>query len=287
MMFRHLIIGTIASFGLASSAQAAVEISTTARGLISNVRVVGQPVTVVGPIASVTGRTAPGYSVNGGAASLATNVGLGTVSGITATLSLNSGTITTAASANGTTPADTSTGSASAQLDNLAISLFTSNGGPPTSILNLTATQVQSQTSGSKIGLVTTLSGQSIFSTLNLSINGSSVFSLGSNAQVAPNFVAYNQNGLKVTLNQHFTSTYDNTRVLITNAIGINFSNYLLDGRTLSNSITIGQSLAEFVNNAGDPVPEPASWVQMLAGFGLAGAAARKRRAALSAKSGA
>lgn len=85
-MFRHVIIGAAAVFGLASAAQATVEISTTGRGLFSNVRVVGQPLTLVGPIASVTGRTAPGYTLNGSAASLAASAGLGTVSGVTATL---------------------------------------------------------------------------------------------------------------------------------------------------------------------------------------------------------
>ena len=275
-MFRHLIVGSIAAFGLANAVQATVEISTTGRGLFSNVRVVGQPVTLVGPVAAISGRTSPGYNLNGGAASLATDVGLGNVSGIAATLRLNSGSIATTASANGTTPADTTSGSATASLNNLAISLFTSNGGPPTNVFALTASQVQSQTGASKVGQVTTLSGQSIFSMLDLAINGSSVFSLGNNAQVAPNFIAYNQNGLKVTLNQQFASSYDNTRVLITNAIGINFSNYLLDGRRLSGSVTIGQSLAEFIS--ADPVPEPATWAQLLAGFTIAGLAARRRR---------
>lgn len=284
-MFRHVIIGAAAVFGLASAAQATVEISTTGRGLFSNVRVVGQPLTLVGPIASVTGRTAPGYTLNGSAASLAASVGLGTVSGVTATLDLNSGAIATAASANGTTPLDTTSGSASSQLSNLAISLFTSNGGPVTSVLDLTASQVQSLTSVSKVGLATTLSGQSIFSGLNLSVLGAPVLSLGSNAQVAANFVAYNQNGLKVTLNQQFASNFDNTRVLITNAIGINFTNYLLDGRSLSGTITVGQSLTEFMS--GEAVPEPASWAQMLAGFALAGAAARRRRMRKSRRIGA
>jgi hypothetical protein len=275
-MFRQIVIGTAAVLGLATTAHATVEISTTGRGLFSNVRVVGQPLTLVGPIASVTGRTAPGYSLNGSAPSLAASVGLGNNGGITATLGLNSGAIATTASANGTTPLNTTSGSASATLDNLDIHLFTSIGGPVTSVLRLTATQVQSLSSVSKPGSVFTQTGQSIFSSLNLGINGVSVFSLGNNAQVAPNFVAYNLNGLKVTLNQQSASSYDNTRVLITNAIGISFTNYLLDGRSLTGSITIGQSLSEFVS--GDPVPEPASWAQMLAGFALAGAAARRRQ---------
>jgi uncharacterized membrane protein YczE len=247
--------------------------------LVSNVRVVGQPLTLIGPVAPIIGRTSPGYSLNNSDASLAASVGLGTVSGVTATLGLNSGAIATAASANGTTPLDTTSGSASATVNNLEIGLVTSLLGVPTSILSLTAGQVQSVSMVDKLGGTTFLAGGSLFSNLALSVNGSSVFSFGSNAQVAPNFVAFNQNGLKVRLNQQFASNFDNTRVLITNAIGISFTNYLLDGRSLSGSITVGQSLAELMDSSGDPVPEPASWAQMLAGLGFAGAAARHRRA--------
>ena len=278
-MYRQIIIGAAAVLGLASTAEATVEISTTARGLVSNVRVVGQPLTLIGPVAPIIGRTSPGYSLNNSDASLAASVGLGTVSGVTATLGLNSGAIATAASANGTTPLDTTSGSASATVNNLEIGLVTSLLGVPTSILSLTAGQVQSVSMVDKLGGTTFLAGGSLFSNLALSVNGSSVFSFGSNAQVAPNFVAFNQNGLKVRLNQQFASNFDNTRVLITNAIGISFTNYLLDGRSLSGSITVGQSLAELMDSSGDPVPEPASWAQMLAGLGFAGAAARHRRA--------
>jgi hypothetical protein len=184
-MFRQIIIGTAAIFGLASTAEATVEISTTARGLFSSVRVVGQPFTSVGPIAPVSGRTAPGYSLNNSAASLAASVGLGTVSGVTATLGLTSGAIATATSANGTTPMDTTGGNASATVNNLDIGLVTSLLGVPTSILSLTAGQVQSFTTVNKVGGVTTLSGQAILSNLNLSVLGAPILNLGSNAQVA------------------------------------------------------------------------------------------------------
>ncbi len=256
-----------------SAAQATTEIATTARGVFSNVRVVGSPATLVGPIASVSGRTSPGYNLTGSAASLAASVGLGTVSGITATLDLISGAIATAASADGTTPADTTTSNASAAVNNLAISLLTGNGGSTTSVLSLTANQVQSQTNANKL---VGLSSQSVFTNLNLMILGGSILTLGSNVQVAPNFVAYDQGGLKVTFNQQFASNFANTRVLITNAVGINFSNYLLDGRRLNGGVVVGQSVVEYNSTA--PIPEPATWAQLLAGFGLAGAAARRRR---------
>lgn len=279
-MFRHLLIGAVAMFGLADAAIATVEIATTARGLFSNVRAVGQPLTVVGPIASVSGRTAPGYSLTGGVASLSAPVTLGTVSLVTAGLSLTNGVITTAASANGTTPADTSSGSASALVNNLGISLFTSVLGVQTPVLSLTAAQVQSQTSVNLVGQVATLAGQSSFTNLNLAVGGLPILSLGSNAQVAPNFVAYNQNGLTITLNQQSASLFDNTRVLITNAIGISFANYLLGGSTLNGTITVGQSIAEI--SADTPVPEPATWLQLLAGFVLVGTLARRQRLSAS-----
>lgn len=277
-MFRHVFIGAAAMFAAADAAQATLEISTTGRALISNVRVVGQPLTAVGPVAPVSGRTSPGYTLANSLASFATSVGLGNNGVITAALALNSGALSTAASANGTIPANTTSGSASADLNNLDIGLTTSLLGVSTSILSLTADRVQSLTSGNRSGGITSLSGQSVFDNLALNIGGIPVFTTASNVQVAPNFVVYNLNGLRVTLNQQFASNFDNTRVLITNAIGISFANYLLDGRSLSGTITVGQSVAEFVGAASDPIPEPAAWAQLLAGFALAGSAARRQR---------
>lgn len=274
-MFKPVLLSAAVLASLAGPAQATLEISTTARGLTSSVRVVGQPLTFVGPIATVSGRTSPGYNLTGGVASFGTTVGLGTVLGIAATLGINSGSIATAASANGTTPANTTMGSASATLNNLNIALSTSTLGIPTQVLGITATQVQSLTSGNRPVAAVTLSGQSIFTGLNINLAGVPIYTLGSNQQVAPNFVVYDVAGLRITLNQQFFSIYDNTRVLVTNAIGVRFTNYLLDGRSLSGEIVAGQSLAEFMT---DTVPEPASWAQLLAGFGLIGALARRRR---------
>ena len=275
-MINQLRAGTnvlLATLGLmgASSAHATTQIATTARGLFSNVRVMGSPVTLVGPVAAVGGRTSPGYTLNGGVASL----GLGNQTGVAAALDLGSGSISTSAAANGTVPADTTSGSASALLNNLAIRLFTSQSGSVNTVFSLTASQVQSQAGVTNNGQLTSLSGQSSFSGLDLVVNGAAVLSLGSNVQTAANFVAYDSGGLRIVLNQQTFSNFDNTRVMITNAIGINFTNYLLDGRSLSGGVVAGQSLAEYVGS--DPVPEAATWAQLLAGFAVTGAAARRR----------
>lgn len=278
MMKQSLVLAAACLLG-AGSAQATTEIATTARGLFSNVRVVGSSATLVGPLAQVSGRTSPGYTLNGGLASSSNSVALGTVGGVSAALGLVTGAISTAASANGTTPANTTSGNASASVNDLAIALTTSLLGVPTNVLSLTAGQVQSLSSITTAGGVATLTGSSLFSNLNLVVGGISVFTLASNQQVAPNFVAYDAGGLQVVLNQQFVSIFQNTRLIITNAVGINFTNYLLDGRRLSGTVTVGQSLGEYVGNA--PVPESATWAQMIAGFGLMGAAARRRRAAM------
>lgn len=270
----------LAAAGLlsAGSAHATTEIATTARGLFSNVRVVGTSATLVGPLAQASGRTSPGYALNAALASSSNNVALGNTGGVSAALGLVTGAIATAASANGTTPANTTSGSASASVNDLAINLTTSLLGVPTSVLSLTAGQVQSLSSISTAGGIATINGSSQFSNLNLLVGGQSLFTLGSNQQVAPNFIAYSTDGLQVMLNQQFVSIFQNTRLIITNAIGISFTNYLLDGRRISGTVTVGQSAAEYVGNA--PVPEAATWAQMIAGFGLMGAAARRRRAA-------
>ncbi|WP_156256539.1 PEP-CTERM sorting domain-containing protein [Sandarakinorhabdus oryzae] len=274
-MLKPFIIGA-AAFSLASAAQATTEIATTARGVFSNVRAVGQPLTLVGPIASVGGRTSPGYSLNGGVASLSAPVSLGTVSLVTAGLDIGTGLITTTASADGTTPADTTSGSATATVNNLAVSLFTSTLGVPTSIIGLTADQVQSQSNISTANQVVALTGQSNFTNLNLTVAGVPILALGSNAQVGVNFVAYDLAGLKITFNQQFTSNFDSTRLLVTNAIGISFTNYLLGGRSLNGDLIIGQTVAEYQGSA--PIPEPAAWAQLIAGLALAGAARRRQQ---------
>lgn len=263
----------------AGSAHAAAEISTTARGLFSNVRVVGTTPTVIGPLAEATGRTSPGFALNAALASSSNGIALGNVGGVSAGLGLATGAIATSASANGTTPLNTSNGSAGATVNNLNIRLFTSTSGLPTTMLSLTAAQVGSLSNIGTAGGAVSLTGQSQFSNLDLAIAGLPILSLGSNAQVGSNFVAYDANGLQVVLNQQFFSVFQDTRLIITNAIGINFTNYLLDGRRLSGSVTVGQSVAEYMGNA--PVPEAATWAQMIAGFGLMGAAARRRRAAM------
>ncbi|MEI6485646.1 MAG: hypothetical protein WCO11_05200 [Sphingomonadales bacterium] len=258
----------------AAPARAANEIATTARGLFSNVRVAGAPATVVGPVNEVSGRTSPGYARSGGSPGFSQSVALGTVGGIGVSLNLNTGTIATAASANGTLPANTTLGSASASVDAVDLRLVSGNG--PTPLLRLTAGNIQSTATAQILGGVLSRIGQSQFTNLSLSIGGQTILSLGNAAQVAPNFLAYDAGGLQVVLNQQFFSDMSTTRMLINNAVGISFTNYLIDGRRLNGNLLIGQSMAEYVGSAA--VPEAATWAQLIAGFALTGSVARRQR---------
>lgn len=276
---RVLVILAISTFGLVNPASAAVTIISGAHGLYSDVKVLNTVGVTVGPLAHVSGTTSPGYDNNGSVASVNSAVDLGVVSLVSAGLTLGTGVITTNATANGTNPNDSSSGSGYSDVDNLAVSLFTRVLGVTTTTLGLTADTITSQTSVVRIGEINTLVGSSVFSNLSLTVLGAPTLSLGANAQVGANFVAYDLLGLKVTLNeQQSFSNGSSFQSLITNALHINFNNFLLGGRTVTGDVIVGQSRASIDFSLVDAVPEPAIWLQLITGFGLAGMVVRKRR---------
>jgi len=66
------------------------------------------------------------------------------------------------------------------------------------------------------------------------------------------------------------------------NSIGILFGTRS-DSTPIFDFATDGVGQAVFAYNGGGVVPEPASWAMLIAGFGLVGAAARRRRAVTAA----
>jgi hypothetical protein len=263
-------------FFAASPTTAAVLIQSGAYGLSSTVKVINTVGVTVGPVAAVNGATSPGYNIDGTVASVAADVDLGVVSLVAAGLSIDTGLITTNATANGTTPLDTSSGSGFARVDNLGVNLFTRLFGITTNAIGLTADTITSQTSVVRVGNINTLTGQSVLSNLNLSVLSLLDLNLGVNAQVAANTVALDALGLKITLNEQSSFNDGNGfQSLITNALRLNFNNYLLGGRALTGDIIIGHSEASILV---DPLPEPGVWLQLIAGFGATGMVVRTRR---------
>lgn len=272
-----LALGAVAGLCAAVPAAGATTISTGAYGVFSDVRVLNTVGVTVGPVAAVSGTTAPGYNIDGSVAAVASTVDLGILSLVSAGLQIGTGVILSNASANGTTPLDTSSGSSLVVVDDLAVSLFTRLLGITTTTLGLGADTITSQTQVVRIGEINTLTGQSILSNLNLTVLGIPTLSLGANAQVGPNFVAYDLLGLTVVLNEQIATTSGNTQSLVTNAIRIGFNDFLLGGRTLTGNLIIGQSRASITAMPTIAVPEPGVWLQMIAGFGLTGLLVRRR----------
>lgn len=278
-MHKHLKIAAVsaAMAFAATSAQAVeyVQVGSKAFGIFSDVKVINTVGVTVGPAAQVSGQTSPGYNNTGTLASLNTNVDLGLVSLVTAGLGLTTGVINTSATANGTLPTNTSTGSGYSEVNNLGINLYTSTFGLVTTALGLTSDKVTSTTTVTRLNGVNTLTGSSLLANLNLSVLGAPILSLGANGTVGINTVAYDLAGLRILLNEQISTNSGATQSLTTNAIHIFFNNFLLSGRTLTGNIIVGQSFAQI--NV-DPVPEPMTWTQMLAGFALVGSALRRRR---------
>jgi hypothetical protein len=86
--------------------------------------------------------------------------------------------------------------------------------------------------------------------------------------------------GLRIVLNEQIASGDNVTSAgIITNAIDVSFTNFLLGTNLLNGNIIVGHSqtaITEVAPVAG--VPEPATWQQMIAGFSVIGLAARRRR---------
>jgi hypothetical protein len=85
--------------------------------------------------------------------------------------------------------------------------------------------------------------------------------------------------GLAVILNQQIPDTTE-TAGITTNAIAIDFNNFALGPNLVNGAVDIGQSMASFA-----VIPEPATWVMLLAGFaglGFAGYRTPRKSAAIA-----
>ena len=261
---------------------AATTISTSAFALLSDVRVTGTVGVTVGPVASTSGTSSPGYTATNSQPLLDTTIGLGNVIGVSAGLRLGTNMLTSISTADDILPGHTTTGSGRSQVDNLGVGLFTKEGLlPQLTTLGLTADTLSSKTTVSLLGNSALLTGTSVFTNLNVRLLSLVNFGLGANAQVLPNTVLINALGIKITLNEQIAGRVGNTvQSLTTNAISIVLTDYALGGRLLTGKMVFGnsQSVVNFDRPAA-AVPEPAVWLQLIAGFGLTGAVLRRRAA--------
>jgi hypothetical protein len=279
---KSMIVAVIlASASGLTPAYATTTISTNAYALLSTVHVSNVAGVNLGPLASASGTASPGYTNSGTAASVNDLTGLGIVSLVSAGLQINTGLLSGYAAANGTLPGDTTSGSANSQVNGLALSLFTKVV-VPINTLSIGADTITSQTTVTRTGNTATLAGQSVFTNLNVELLSLLNFSLGANAQIAPNTVLTDVLGLRIVLNEQITGgNGSNILSLATNAMHLFFSDYLLGGRLLSGEVVVAHSYASSYASVNldsiSPAPEPAIWLQLITGFGLTGVLLRRR----------
>lgn len=266
-------------------AEAATLLSSGATAASVNIGALGI-VKANAAIAPVAGSSTAAYDSGNGIASVDQSTVL--TSGITgsATEGLNTGIVSTEASAtlavNGSATGTTSLANAS---DVLASRLPADP--LPVISFGISADAITSTTTVT--GGVGGPFGTGTVSLAGLDLTGTALGALQINGMLysnpAANTVLLSLDGLKVILNEQIRSSSGAGDLLMqTNAIHVALSNYALAGKVFDGDIILGHSQAEINTNAvAGAVPEPATWATMLIGFGAIGAAIRRQRKPLAA----
>ncbi len=265
----------------ASASASAVTITSSAYDVLVNLTVLNTATASLGPVGPVSGTAAPAYTYSTTIASLESTLGLGSSLGTAFNQGVQTGVLVTTATS-GFTP--TPTGDASATVNNLALGLTSKLGLlPAITILDIGSNTVVSRSSVDGIGSPTatgftslaglTLSGTALGA---LTVDGSLLANPAANTQLL------NLLGLRIVLNEQIPSGDGITSAgIITNAIDVSFTNFLLGTNLLNGNIIVGHSQAAI--DGVTPmvgVPEPATWLQFIAGFGVIGLIFRRRGSA-------
>ncbi len=274
-------------------AMAVTTVSSSAYGISVNLQLASLAAVGIGPIAGVGGSTTgPSYSFDGTVASLtAQNYTLGTVGipplnivTISSILNIGTGLLETSA-IGGPLPASQTAG-ATASVNNLALSLSTLTSlGVGLPILSLGADTL---TSSADVNGTPNAFGDASINGLTLSIAGVPI-TIGANAFVnaAPNtdllgFLNLNAiSGLSIIVNEQIETSGPGTAGITVNALHLIFNDFLIGTRLLKGDIVISHSEA-LISDA-VAVPEPATWLQMIAGFVAVGWMARRSRRRVAA----
>jgi hypothetical protein len=225
---------------------------------------------------TASGTAAPAYNVSNTFVAANQSLGLGTVLGNALSQNLSTGVMT--ASAQSAFPV-TPTGSANATVNNLGLGLALNLGLLGTSnLFSLGSTAITSTTTFDGSNFI----GVSSIADLTLSnLLGSISFDAGLFASSAANRVLVDILGLKITLNEQIGSDITaggiTTQSLTTNALHVVYNGFALaNGSLLNGDIIVGQSQVSATQAAA--VPEPATWVMSILGFGMIGGMLRRQQ---------
>ena len=260
---------------------AAVTVASSAYGLFVNLNVTPAISVGIGPVASVGSTAAPAYNLSNTVLSVNQTLGLGASGLLSFGQGVQTGVIATSAtSAFPVTP----TGSANATVNNLALGLVATSSVPfvgPLTLLSIGADTLVSDSSVEGFGAPSatgnaTITGLTLGGTAlgGLTVDGSLFVNPAANTELL------NLLGLRIVLNEQIPSGNNvSTAGITTNAIHVAFTNFLLGTNLLNGDIVVADSRASITGVGAAPgVPEPATWVEMVAGLGLVGLVARRRQ---------
>jgi hypothetical protein len=237
--------GVLPALGVSPASALVTTISSSSTGLNIALTVAGIPI-AVGPVLPAARSAPPTYDItNSGSFSLPA-------------IGLSAGTVTDTASSSFL---PTETGTATATDDDFS---FAPAGG---AIFQVGATTISSTSS---VNGTSPATGSTTITDLSLTIAGQTFTFPGTQTPLA-NDVLLNIAGVTVTLNQQIPDTTE-TEGITTNAIAIDFTSFHVGPNVVNGAIDIGQSEASLA-----AIPEPATWLEMLVGFGAVGLLARAR----------
>lgn len=239
----------IGMFLAVQPAAATTVVSSSAFGLSTNLGLLGFVGVSIAPVAPASGVAAPAYNASNSVASVNQTLALGTPALAAVKEAVSTGLLV---STTKSTMPISAFGTASASVNQLATGLSTKLAlVPAADIFSIGATTVQSTSS--------------VFGNGALSVAGSSHIE-----------------GLTVSGLALGSLVIDGSATLglVTNAIHVYFDSFAVGGGVLNGNIIVADSAADISGGAIAALPEPAVWIQMLAGFVLVGVGIRGRRGA-------
>ena len=224
-------------FAVSPVSAAVTTISSSSTVLNVSLTIPGVISVTIGPLLPAARSAPPPYNVTNSLPSLSLPL-----------LGLTTGSLTDTASSSFP---PTETGTATSTADDFSLDLR--------SIFDLSATTISSTSS---VNGTPSATGSTTIADLSLTVAGQTITFSGT---PSANDVILSLPGLTVTLNQQIPDTNE-TAGITTNAIAIDFTNFAIGPNHVNGAVDIGQSMASI-----GVIPEPATWVEMLAGFGAIG----------------
>lgn len=269
----------LTTIALATPAPAAETITSSGYALSADLGLLGFLGVAIAPVVPVGGSAPPAYNLTQSVLTLDQNLLLGVPGVVTVRELISTGLLTTTASSS---LPGTPVGQGSATVNDLSAGLSTRVSiAPALNILTIGAGTVTSTSSVEGNGAISA-TGITVIEGLTLSGLALGLLTIDGSAFVnpAPNTVLLNVLGLSIVLNEQlFSGNGVDTLGLTTNAIHVAFRDFLVGGSLLTGDIIIGSSSAAIaVTPDAGAVPEPATWLQLITGFGLIGVLLRSRR---------